>query len=347
MTLPLEPPLTPMLAKLGEALPEGEGWRYEPKWDGFRALIFKDGERLDVISRSGQPLARYFPELVALLKDALPDRCVVDGEIILRVEGRLEFEVLLQRIHPAKSRIEKLSKETPVGIVFFDLLALGDENLVERPLSERRERLKAVVKTGPDVMLTPQTESASLAKEWFVRLEASGLDGVMAKRADGIYTPGERHFVKVKHARTCDCVIGGFRFSKAKGKTEQIGSLLLGLYDEEKRLIFVGATVSFSAALRKEVEAKVRPLEGGPSFDEAFAPGGLSRWNSGTDKSWVAVRPELVCEVAFDHLQGRRFRHATRFERWRPDKAPEACDYSQLPSPKPLRLEDADILHAP
>jgi len=337
MSLPVELSLTPMLAQLEEEIPRGEGWLYEPKWDGFRALIFREAELVQIQSRNGQPLQRYFPELVQSLVEALPERCVVDGEIIVPGEKGLDFDALLQRIHPAASRIALLASQTPSKFVAFDLLANGDEDLRAHPFGDRRRRLERAVPGTRAVFITPQTDDPSIAANWFTRFEGAGLDGVVAKRADLPYIAGERVMIKVKHARTADCVVGGYRLSKdGKG----VGSLLLGLYDESGVLHHVGHTSSFAAKERRELLTRLAPLEGGESFGHGRTPGGPSRWTQGRDMSWTSLQPKLVCEVSFDHLQGSRFRHASRFLRWRPDKPPRECTYDQLAPVGPFSLED-------
>jgi ATP-dependent DNA ligase len=323
-----------MLARLSDEIPDGEGWRYEPKWDGFRAVVFRDAEKLELVSRNGQPLARYFPELVTALFDALPLRCVVDGEIVIAAERGLDFDALLQRVHPAASRIARLAKETPSSFVVFDLLALGEDDLRPRPFAERRRALESLLRSNPQVHLTPQTDQRHLARRWFLRFEGAGLDGVVAKRTDTPYIEGERVMVKVKHRRTADCVVGGYRHAKQGG----VGSLLLGLYDDEGQLQYVGHTSSFDAKARTALLKQLAPLEGGTSFGEGRAPGGLSRWNRGQSTGWVPLTPSLICEVAFDHLQGQRFRHATRFLRWRPDKRASECTFDQLVVARPFSL---------
>lgn len=335
--LPLRPDFEPMLAALEEEIPSGEGWLYEPKWDGFRAVIFRDDNVIHIMSRKGQPLQRYFPELIDSLTEALPKRCVVDGEIIIVSDNGLDFDALLQRIHPAASRIAKLSKETPSQFVAFDLLALDDEDLRTAPLSKRRALLeKHLKKQHPAVHLTPQTDDRKVASVWFTRFEGAGLDGVIAKRNDLTYQPGERVMVKVKHLRTADCIVGGYRAHKTGG----VGSLLLGLYDDAGVLQYVGHTSSFSAKERKKLLEELKPLEGVESFVGGRAPGGPSRWSQGKDTSWTSLDPKLVCEVTFDYLQGDRFRHAARFMRWRPDKAPSQCTWGQVRPPKRFRFED-------
>jgi ATP-dependent DNA ligase len=335
MTLPFHPPIEPMLAAPGEEIPLGEQWLYEPKWDGFRAIAFRDGDDMKLVSRKGQPLERYFPELVEWLKGPLPDSCIVDGEIIIAGHEALDFDALLQRIHPAVSRIKKLSQETPASFVAFDVLALGPEDLRQRRFDERRRVLSETVRFDAHVLLTPQTADPELARSWFERFEGAGLDGIVAKRAELPYVAGERVMVKVKHERTADCVVGGFRAGKSG-----LGSLLLGLYDSHGVLQHVGHTSSFNAKERRAVLEKLEPLLGGTSFGEGRTPGSPSRWSQGKDLSWTAVAPELVCEVKFDHLQGDRFRHAATFLRWRPDKGPRDCTFEQLRPPHPFRLED-------
>ncbi len=336
MTLPFGPPLAPMLAKLEREIPRGEGWRYEPKWDGFRAIVFREASEVHIQSRDARPLERYFPELVPALREAFPAGSVVDGEIILAGEGGLDFDALQLRLHPAESRIRKLAAEIPASFVAFDLLAEGGEDLRSRPLSERRSRLAAILATeaserlpagATSVLLTPHTGDLDEAAGWFERLERIGLDGIVAKRADQRYVPGERVMVKVKHRRTADCVVGGYRLSKSG---DGIGSLLLGLYDEAGVLHFVGHTSAFKARERRELLERLRPLEGGASFGWGRSPGGPSRWSAGRDPSFVPLEPRLVCEVTYDHLQGDRFRHATGFVRWRTDRNPRDCTFEQL-----------------
>jgi ATP-dependent DNA ligase len=346
MRLPFAPPLAPMLSKAADALPDGEGWQFEPKWDGFRTLVFRDGEEVLLQSRDEKPMNRYFPELLAPLAAALPARCVVDGEIVIVTAGGLDFEALLLRIHPAASRVKLLAEQSPASFVAWDLLALDGQDLREEPLAVRRERLEQVL-AGPAaaVHLSPATRDRALAEDWFRRFEGAGLDGVMAKRLDEPYRPGERTMIKVKHARTADCVVAGFRWHK-NGAGTMVGSLLLGLYDEHGTLHHVGVTAAFTTATRRELVAELAPLrehalehhpwrDWAEAQDEANAkeqrlPGATSRWNRGKDLSWEPLRPERVCEVAYDHMQGTRFRHAAHFVRWRPDKRPEDCRYDQL-----------------
>jgi ATP-dependent DNA ligase len=348
MRLPFEPPVEPMLAKASSGLPDGDGWLYEPKWDGFRAIVFRDGDETLVQSRDLKPLDRYFPELAAPLREQLPDRCVLDGEVVIARGGTLDFEALLLRIHPAESRVRMLAAETPASFVAWDLLALGAEDLRDRPQGERRARLEAVLGGAlPPIHLTPATTDRALAADWFDRFEGAGLDGVVAKRLDGTYQPGRRAMIKVKHERTADCVVAGFRWHK-NGPGTHVGSLLLGLFDDAGRLHHVGITSSFTWDRRAALVEELAPLrdgalEGHPwaewaewaSLGDADAsgqrlPGATSRWNRGKDLSWEPLRCERVAEVAYDHLQGDRFRHATTFRRWRPDKAPEQCRYDQL-----------------
>jgi ATP-dependent DNA ligase len=348
MRLPFEPPLEPMLAKASDDLPAGDGWLFEPKWDGFRAIVFRDGDELLIQSRDLKPLDRYFPELEAPLKAALPERCVVDGEVVIATDGRLAFESLLLRIHPAASRVRLLAAETPASFVAWDLLALDDRDLRGTPQDERRALLERVLASPPAAIhLTPATRDRATAADWFARFEGAGLDGVIAKPLAAAYQPGKRAMLKIKHQRTADCVVAGFRWHK-NGPGTHVGSLLLGLFDDEGRLHHVGITSSFTwerrATLLEELEPlRVNALEGHPwqewaewsSLGSADAsgqrlPGATSRWNRGKDLSWEPVRAERVCEVAYDHLQGDRFRHATTFKRWRPDKPSMDCRYDQL-----------------
>lgn len=320
-----------MLAKLSDVLPEGDGWSFEPKWDGFRAIVFRDGERVFTQSREGRPLDRYFPELAPAFRESLPERCVVDGEIVIAGTDGLDFEALQLRLHPARSRVEKLAREQPASFVAFDLLALDGKDLRGRPQAERRARLeRALAHARPPVHLTPATRDRAVAAEWFRRFEGAGLDGVVAKREDERYQPGKRVMVKVKHARTADCVVVGFRWHKS-GRV--VGSLLLGLYDDQGRLEHVGVTSSFTMAMRRRLVGELEPLREG-----AREPGAQSRWSAGKDLSWESLRPERVVEVKYDHLQGRRFRHATTFLRFRPDKSPSECRFDQLEVSPPYEL---------
>jgi len=343
MPLPLQPPFAPMLAKLATQIPDGEGWLYEPKWDGFRCIVFRDGDDIELASRNERPFTRYFPELLAPLMRSLPERCVVDGEIVVPAAGGagLDFDALLQRIHPAASRVQRLAAETPASFVAFDLLALGDEVLLARPLRERHERLLGLLASvEPPVHRCPSTTDAATAARWFVEFEGAGLDGVVAKRLDDPYTPDKRTMVKVKHVRTADCAVAGFRVHKdGKG----VGSLLLGLHDDDGRLHHVGVAAGFSAKRRTELLDEIAPLregalEGHPWRDWAEAqaheagrlPGAQSRWNAGKDLSWVPLRVERVAEVTFGQLQSGRFRHGVQFVRWRDDRDPASCRYDQL-----------------
>ena len=344
-----------MLSAAADRLPEGDGWLFEPKWDGFRTLVFRDGGEILMQSRDGKPMNRYFPELVAPLAAALPERCVVDGEVVIVGPGGLDFEALLLRIHPAASRVQLLATQMPASFVAWDLLALGDEDLRGTPLAVRRERLEqALARAAPPVHVSPATRDRGVAQDWFRRFEGAGLDGVMAKRLDAPYRAGERTMIKVKHTRTADCVVAGFRWHK-NGVGTMVGSLLLGLYDGEGRLHHVGVTAAFPNAVRRQLVVELAPLrehalDGHPWRDWAEAqeeadakglrlPGATSRWNRGKDLSWEPLRPERVCEVAYDHLQGTRFRHAAQFVRWRPDKRPQDCRYDQLEVTPAYELE--------
>jgi ATP-dependent DNA ligase len=352
MPFPIEPPIEPMLAKLADELPPGDGWLFEPKWDGFRAIVFRDAERIYIQSRDKKPLDRYFPELVAALRDALPERCVVDGEVVIATEHGLDFDLLQLRLHPAASRVEKLAAETPASFVAFDLLALGSRDLRALPQVERRAALEdALAAVGGRVHLTPCSRDRALAGEWFHRFEGAGLDGVIAKHSSTTYQPGKRAMVKVKHVRTADCVVAGFRWHK-NGPGTLVGSLLLGLWDDSGHLHHVGITSSFTNAKRRELAGELAPLRkdalaNHPWRDWAEAldggvrmPGGHSRWSAGKDLSWEPLRFERVCEVKYDHLQRDRFRHAAIFLRWRPDKAPSECRYDQLEVTPPAELNE-------
>jgi ATP-dependent DNA ligase len=344
-----------MLSSSASALPRGDGWQFEPKWDGFRTLVFRDRDEVLLQSRDERPMNRYFPELVAPLLATLPERCVLDGEIVIVGTDGLDFEALLLRIHPAASRVKLLAEQGPASFVAWDLLALGDEDLRELPLARRRERLELVLAGAQKpVHLSPATRDRAVAEDWFSRFEGAGLDGVIAKRLDAPYRAGERTMIKVKHARTADCVVAGFRWHK-QGPGTMVGSLLLGLYDYQDTLHHVGVAAAFSNAVRKQLVEELAPLrenalEGHPWREWAVAqedadakgqrlPGATSRWNRGKDLSWEPLKPERVCEVAYDHMQGTRFRHAAHFVRWRPDKPPRDCRYDQLEVTPPYELE--------
>ncbi|MCK1799099.1 ATP-dependent DNA ligase [Streptomyces sp. XM4193] len=349
MDLPVMPPLKPMLARAAARIPPG--MHYEAKWDGFRALVFRDGDEVELTSRSTKSLTRYFPELLDALRRSLPPRCVVDGEIVIVRGDRLDFDALLERIHPADSRVRRLAAETPAAFVAFDLLALEDRSLMEAPLAERR-RLLAEALEGVDgpVRLAPATDDPEVARQWFERFEGAGLDGIVAKRPDLPYGPDQRLMVKVKHERTADCVLAGLRHHKSG---PVVGSLLLGLYDESGVLQHVGVCASFPMRRREELMTELAPLRTdsadhpwGAWQDEAAhehsrMPGGPSRWTGKKDLSWVPLRPERVVEVAYDHMQGDRFRHTTRFRRWRPDREPHQCTYAQLEEPVRYDLAEA------
>jgi ATP-dependent DNA ligase len=334
-----------MLAKRVGELPTGEGWIFEPKWDGFRILVFRDHDELLIQSRDEKPLDRYFPELAAPLKAELPNRCVVDGEIVVARGDALDFEALQMRIHPAASRVNLLAREMPASVVFWDLLCLGDRSLLAAPFRERRAALEgALAGAAPPVHVTPATTDRARASDWFRRFEGAGLDGVMAKPEGGVYEQGKRVMFKVKHERDCDCLVAGFRWHKG-GRGTAVGSLLLGLYDDEGALQHVGVSASFTATKRRELVEFLAPYrekalanhpwrawagEGLDADDWQRMPGGKSRWSQGKDLSWEPLRPELVAEVAYDHMQGRRFRHTAQFRRWRPDKTPRDCTFAQL-----------------
>ena len=333
-----------MLAKLASDIPEGEEFIYEPKWDGFRALVFKAGDELYIQSRDLKPLGRYFPELEITLRAGLPDKCVLDGEIVIAHEGRLDFDAMLLRIHPAASRVAMLAAEKPSSYVAWDLLALGDEDLRAVAQKDRRERLVAALgDVKPPIHVTPATRDRAVARDWFARFEGAGLDGVMAKPEGLGYQPGKRAMWKIKHQRTADCVVAGFRWYKG-GRDKLVGSLLLGLYDAAGVLHHVGVCAGFKQTVRAELAEMLKPLrdrdnhpwkdwaEWQDGDQEAMQrkPGATSRWNRGKDLSWEPLKLDLVAEVSYDHLQGTRFRHGTHFQRWRPDKAPSDCRYDQL-----------------
>ena len=347
----IAPPIEPMLAALATAIPAGDDLLYEPKWDGFRAIVFRGGGDVYIQSRDLRPLDRYFPELHDALLRGLPDDCVLDGEIVIATPEGLDFDALQMRLHPAASRVAKLAQQTPSSFVAFDVLAADGLDLRDTAQSGRRERLEALLRgAAPPIHLTPMTRDAALAAEWLQRFEGAGLDGVIAKLAQAPYQPGKRAMVKIKHSRTADCVVAGFRWHKT-GRDVLIGSLLLGLFDDNGRLHHVGVTSSFTMAKRKALAEELQPLreralEGHPwrEWAEAGAegtrmPGGQSRWSAGKDLSWEPLRVERVCEVKYDHMQGDRFRHAAVFERWRPDKPPRDCRYDQLEVTAPYELE--------
>jgi ATP-dependent DNA ligase len=347
MDLPVMPPVAPMLSKSVKAIPDLG--HVEPKWDGFRTIVFKDGDEIELGSRNERPMTRYFPELVDALCEHLPARCVVDGEIILVQDGRLDFDALQQRIHPAASRVKLLAERTPVSFVAFDLLALGDDDLTGRPFRERRDLLeRALAEASDPVFVTPATADLAEANDWFTRFEGAGLDGVVAKPLDGTYQPDKRTMFKVKHERTADCVVAGFRWHKSG---DVVGSLLLGLYGDDGRLHHVGVAASFTMAKRKALVEELEPLIaadlsqhpwGEWADQEAHAstrlPGAVSRWSAGKNLSFVPLRPERVVEVAYDHMEGDRFRHTAQFRRWRTDRTPESCTYEQLEQPAGLDL---------
>jgi ATP-dependent DNA ligase len=345
-----------MLAKRVSDLPPGAGWIFEPKWDGFRALVFRDGDDVFIQSRDEKPLVRYFPELVAPLRAGLPERCVLDGEIVIARDGGLDFEALQLRLHPAASRVKMLAEQMPSGVVFFDLLAQGDRDLRGVPFQERRAALEAMLaNVAAPLYLTPATRDRALAADWFRRFEGAGLDGVMAKPEAGAYEPGKRVMLKVKHERECDCVVAGFRWHKDSDGTA-IGSLLLGLWNNEGNLEHVGVCASFPMAKRRELVEFLAPYRSDALNDHPWRswaevmeqaaaagwrrPGFGSRWNQGKDLSWQPLRPELVLEVAYDHMQGRRFRHTAQFRRWRADKNPRDCTFEQLEVVPPQELAD-------
>ena len=339
-----------MLAKLTEEVPEGD-FLFEPKWDGFRAIVFRGGStEVFVQSRDLRPLDRYFPELSETLRAQLPDGCVVDGEIVIATPEGLDFDALQMRLHPAASRVAKLARETPSSFVAFDLLAADGRDLRALPQRERRAALERLLhRPKPPVHLTPLTRDRTLAIEWLAQFEGAGLDGVIAKPADGEYQPGKRAMLKIKHARTADCVVAGFRWHK-KGPGQLVGSLLLGLYDDSGHLHHVGVTSSFTMAARKQLAQELEPLRQGAMAAHPWRawaagdgstrmPGGQSRWSAGKDLSWEPVRIARVCEVKYDHMQGDRFRHAAVFERWRPDRQPQDCRYDQLEVTTPYELQ--------
>jgi ATP-dependent DNA ligase len=348
--LAVKPPVEPMLAKLADELPSGD-YLYEPKWDGFRALVFRGGsdDAVYLQSRDCRPLDRYFPELHETLLQRLPENCVIDGEIVIASDHGLDFDALQLRLHPATSRVEKLAKQTPSSFVAFDLLALGKRNLMAEPQAARRAALEALLgEAKPPLYLTPATRDRKTALDWLTRFEGAGLDGVIAKPGTGTYLPGKRAMIKVKHSRTADCVVAGFRWHKSGN--DAVGSLLLGLYDDRGVLQHVGVTSSFTMARRRQLAKELELFRKNAMKDHPWRewataaaessrmPGAQSRWSAGKDLSWEPLRIELVCEVKYDHMQGERFRHAAQFLRWRPDKPPEDCRYDQLEVTKPYEL---------
>ena len=351
LRLPVMPPVAPMLAKSVPRIPDG-ALSFEPKWDGFRSIIFRDGDEVEIGSRNGKPMTRYFPEIVEAVKANLPERSVVDGEIVVVVGKRLEFEVLQQRIHPASSRVTRLSRETPATFIAFDLLASGEEDYSTRPFAQRRALLEqALVKARPPVYLTPATTDHRLAEQWFEQFEGAGLDGVVAKPLEGTYEPDKRVMFKIKHERTADCVVAGYRVHVTDA--ESIGSLLLGLYTDAGELMSVGVIGAFPAARRRELFVELQALV--TTFDDhpwawareeegtrtpRTAEG--SRWAVGKDLSFTPLRPERVVEVRYEHMEGIRFRHTAQFVRWRPDREPRSCTYEQLE--EPVKYDLADIL---
>ncbi len=348
----VEPPIEPMLAKLADRLPEDGGFLFEPKWDGFRSIVFRGRSSVYIQSRDLRPLNRYFPELSEVLYRGLPPGCIVDGEIVIATSRGLDFDALQLRLHPAASRVAKLAASTPASFVAFDLLAAEGVDVRDRPQHERRRRLEqTLVGCAAPVHLTPVTRDCGVAADWLSRFEGAGLDGVIAKPEDGVYEPGKRSMIKVKHARTADCVVAGFRWHKSGGGA--VGSLLLGLYDAGGRLHHVGVTSSFTMARRRELAGELAPLRenalrehpwrewaDAASHATTRMPGGQSRWSAGKDLSWEPLRIERVCEVKYDHMQGDRFRHAATFLRWRFDKAPRECRYDQLETTPAYELAD-------
>jgi len=356
MKLPVNPPLLPMLAKRVSGLPDAaDTWIYEPKWDGFRILVFRDGDEIQIQSRDEKPLNRYFPEVEEFLLAQLPERCVLDGELVITADEGLDFDSLQLRLHPAASRVKLLSKQIPASVVFFDVLAEGDRDLRAEHFDDRRKRLETILgKAKPPVHITPATRDRSLAADWFHRFEGAGLDGVIAKRIDGIYEPDKRVMLKIKHERDCDCVVAGFRWHKQGGG--KIGSLLLGLFNAAGSLQHVGVCASFTDAKRVELANFLEPYRKDALEDHPWKswaspesagedagkrmPGGQSRWSRGKDLSWEPLRPELVVEVAYEHMQGSRFRHMSQFRRWRSDKQPKDCTYAQLEVIAPHELKE-------
>ncbi len=347
----LTPPIEPMLSKVADQLPQGEGFLFEPKWDGFRAIVFRKAGEVVIQSRDLRPLDRYFPELAKALSEILPRGCVIDGEIVVATKKGLDFDALQQRLHPAASRVARLAQQTPASFVAFDLIAAGGKSVMALPQSERRARLEQLLgSVKPPVYLTPMTQDRAIAADWLLRFEGAGLDGVMAKPMDAPYQPSKRVMFKIKHVRSADCVVAGLRWYKET--RDAVGSLLLGLYDDAGVLQHVGVTSAFTMEMRRQLADELEHLrknamEDHPWKDWATAsagdadrmPGARSRWSAGKDLSWEPVRPQRVCEVKYDHLQGDRFRHATQFLRWREDKQPQDCRYDQLEVTTPFELE--------
>jgi ATP-dependent DNA ligase len=353
MNLPVKPPILPMLAKRVGDLPREGKWIFEPKWDGFRAVVFRDAEDILIQSRDEKSLNRYFPELVDPLKTTLPSRCVLDGEIVIARDGALDFDALQLRIHPAASRVRLLSQQTPASIVFFDLLCDSDQDLRGVPFQERRNRLESLLRIAASpIHLTPATTDFNVADDWFHRFEGAGLDGVIAKPVSGVYESNRRVMLKIKHERDCDCVVAGFRWHR-KSEHQRVGSLLLGLFDDAGMLQHVGVCSSFSDKTRVELVEFLAPYrksaldshpwKGWAELDGQRMPGGQSRWSQGKDLSWEPLRPELVVAVAYDHMQGDRFRHIAQFRRWRFDKKPSDCTYVQLEVVPPQELREIFI----
>ncbi|MGY0498854.1 ATP-dependent DNA ligase [Nocardia sp. FBN12] len=352
MDLPVMPPVRPMLAKSTPSLPREPGLSYEPKWDGFRCIVFRDGDEIELGSRNDRPLTRYFPELAELLKAALPQRCVVDGEIVVVTDQGLDFDTLQQRLHPAASRVNKLAAQTPASFVAFDLLALGDRDLTTEPFADRRRELESLLEAAPGrIHLTPITQDPDVAQDWFTRFEGAGFDGVMAKSDEQTYLQDKRVMLKIKHERTADCVVAGYRMHK---DGEGVGSLLLGLFDDDGNLNHVGVASSFTAARRRELLGELAPLRENALDDHPWRnwadaaaqagadgkmPGGQSRWSGGKDLSWEPLRPELVAEVRYEHVQSGRFRHGGRLARFRADRTPDSCTYAQLDEVAPAELD--------
>lgn len=343
MALPVTPPIKPMLASPAPEIPDGDGLLFEPKWDGFRCLVFRDGDEVTLQSRSGKPLNRYFPEVIANLLATLPDRVVLDGELVVDRNGKLDFDALTERIHPAASRVALLAEQTPARFVAFDILALGDESLLEVPTKARRATLTSTITPGDGLHITPATGDPAVARQWFTVFEGAGLDGIIGKPADGPYAPNKRTMIKFKHARTADCVVAGMRWHANTDPGTAVGSLMLGLHDDNGVLHHVGVVGAFPVARRKELAEELAPLMAGGERDHPWLTGEIgqrlpekvNRWRSG-EQPWVPLRRELVVEVSYDHTEGRhpvRFRHTAQFVRWRPDREPASCTYEQLDEP--------------